>query len=82
MGWTYYRQIRENTDYTLVAWVDRQYGKYADSDPKIRSVESIWKMDYDYIVIAIEEEWTAMEIISSLREMGVPEEKIVWGLSI
>ncbi len=82
MGWTYYRQIRENTDYTLVAWVDRQYGKYADSDPKIRSVESIWKMNYDYIVIAIEEEWTAMEIISSLREMGVPEEKIVWGLSI
>lgn len=82
MGWTYYRQIRENTDYTLVAWVDRQYGKYADTDPEIRSVESIWKLDYDYIVIAIEEEWTAMEIISSLREMGVPEEKIVWGLSI
>ena len=65
-----------------MAWVDSQFGMYADSDPKIRSVEIICKMDYDYIVIAIEEEWTAMEIISSLREMGVPEEKIVWGLSI
>lgn len=82
MGWTYYEQIKDNRDYTLTAWVDRQYGKYTDAVPKIQPVESIQTLDYDYIVIAIEEEWTALEIISSLKEMGVPEEKIVWSLSI
>lgn len=82
MGWTYYGQIRDNRDYTLVAWVDRQYEKYADTVPKIRPVESIQELAYDYIVIAIEEEWTAMEIIDSLKELGVPEGKIVWSLSI
>ncbi len=82
MGWTYYEQIKENTDYKLVAWVDRQYEKYAGVSPRIWPVESIQELVYDYIVIAIEEEWTALEIIASLKESGVPEEKIIWSLSI
>lgn len=82
MGWTYYEQIKDSTDYVLAAWVDRQYQKYADVSPKIQSVETIHTLDYDYIVIAIEEEWTALQIISSLKEAGVPEEKIIWCLSI
>lgn len=82
MGWTYYEQIKDSADYTLAAWVDRQYEKYADAAPKIQSVECIHTLEYDYIVIAIEEEWTALEIISSLQEAGVPEEKIVWSLSV
>ena len=82
MGWTYYEQIKDSKDYTLAAWVDRQYQKYADVSPVIQSVESIHALDYDYIVIAIEEERTALEIISSLKKAGVPEEKIIWSLSL
>lgn len=81
MGWTYYEQIKENSDYELVGWVDRQYEKYAGHKAGIGPVESIRELDYDYVVIAIEEEKTALEIIDSLKELGVSEDKIVWSLS-
>lgn len=82
MGWTYYEQIKDNENYELVGWVDRQYEKFADRLPKISSVESIREMLYDYVVIAIEEEKTAMEIITSLKQLGVSSDKIVWSLSM
>lgn len=82
MGWSYYEQIKDNENYELVGWVDRQYEKYADRLPKISSVESIREMVYDYIVIAIEEEKTALEIMASLKKLGIAGEKIVWSLSV
>lgn len=82
MGWSYYEQIKDNENYELVGWVDRQYEKYADRLPKISSVESIREMVYDYIVIAIEEEKAALEIIASLKKLGIAGDKIVWSLSV
>jgi len=82
MGWSYYEQIKDNENYELVGWVDRQYEKYADRLPKISSVESIREMVYDYIVIAIEEEKTALEIMASLKKLGIAGDKIVWSLSV
>ncbi len=89
MGWTYYGQIKDNPDYVLTGWVDRQYEKYAGHKPvtcegrelTISSVESIGGMDFDYVVIAIEEERTALEIMASMKALGVPGDKIVWSLS-
>lgn len=81
MGWTYYEQIKNNEDYELTGWVDRQYEKYEGRLPKINSVESIRGMVYDYVVIAIEEEKTALEIMDSLKRLGIPSNKIVWSLS-
>lgn len=82
MGWTYYEQIKDQEDYKLVGWVDRQYEKFMGKQPKISSVESIGRMSFDYIVIAIENRKTAMEIKDSLKKMEIPDEKIVWSLSI
>lgn len=82
LGWTYYEQIQNNIDYKLVGWVDRQYEKFAGKEPVISSVDCICKMDYDYIVIAVEDEKVAMEIRSSLKVMGVPGSRIVWSLSL
>lgn len=89
MGWAYYGQIKDNQDYELVGWVDRQYEKYTGHKPvtgtgrelSIGSVESIRDMDFDYVVVAIEEEKTALGIINSLKELGIPGDKIVWSLS-
>ncbi|MDE7016884.1 MAG: hypothetical protein K2P65_04810 [Lachnospiraceae bacterium] len=89
MGWTYYGQIKDNPDYVLTGWVDRQYEKYVGHKPvtcegrelTISSVESIGGMDFDYVVIAIEEERTALEIMASMKALGVPGDKIVWSLS-
>lgn len=82
MGWTYYNQIKDYADYELAGWVDRQYDRYMNNTPRITSVESICDMEYDYVVIAIEDEKIALEIITTLKDMGIPAEKIVWSLSI
>lgn len=82
MGWTFYEQIKNSMDYELVGWVDKNYEKFIGHQPLISSVDTIPQMDYDYIVIAIEDEKTAMEIKDSLREMGIPVTKIVWSLSL
>lgn len=82
MGWAYYEQIKNHEDYKLVGWVDQQYEKFMGKQPKISPVESIGQMSFDYIVIAIENRKTAMEIMNSLKKMEIPDEKIVWSLSI
>lgn len=81
MGWTYYEQIKDNGDYELAGWVDRQYEKFTGQNPKISPVESISCIDFDYIVIAVEEERVAMEIIDILKGIGISADKIVWSLS-
>lgn len=61
--------------------MDRQYEKFTGQNPKISPVESISCIDFDYIVIAVEEERVAMEIIDILKGIGISTDKIVWSLS-
>lgn len=82
LGWAYYEQIKDNIDYELVGWVDRQNERFAGKDPRISPVESILHMDFDYLVIAIEDERTALEIKENLIGMGISATKIVWSLSM
>ncbi len=105
VGREYYEQLRDNLNFTVVLWVDKNADKinsdikhdtdYTISrsgdagtsfgekqDMKISAVEEIRTADYDYIVIAVEDESVAAKIRSTLRGMGVADEKIVWDLSI
>lgn len=79
VGREYYEQLRDNPNFTVALWVDKNADKM---DMKINAVEEIRTADYDYIVIAVEDESVAAKIRSTLRGMGVADEKIVWDLSI
>lgn len=81
MGWNYYRQIKDLADYELAGWVDKQYKQFEGKLPVISPVESIHQMNYDYIVIAVEDESTADSIKAVLRAMGIAESRIIWSLS-
>ncbi|MCM1231292.1 MAG: glycosyltransferase family 2 protein [Ruminococcus flavefaciens] len=82
MGWAYYEQIKDSKEYELVGWVDQQYKKFKGKLPRITSLESVHQMTFDYLVIAIEDERTALEIKDFWKEAGIPEEKIIWSLSM
>ncbi len=79
VGREYYEQLWDNPNFTVVLWVDKNADKM---DMKISAVEEIRTADYDYIVIAVEDESVAAKIRSTLHGMGVADEKIVWDLSI
>lgn len=70
------RALDGTDDYQLVLWVDQNEERPAVLNYEIRSVKDILKVDYDYIVIAVIYEKTALEIKEQLLNIGVNEEKI------
>lgn len=73
VGESYYEQILENRYCNIVAWVDKN-----KKGRQIILPEEMLDLEYSWIVIAIENEETAMEIIEELRFHGIPERKICW----
>lgn len=74
-GHTFYKQLKRSSYCRIVGWVDRNYSIYADQE--IQPVTAIKDMEYDYIVIAIESEVTSEHVKSSLKNMGIEEDKII-----
>lgn len=70
----YVRNVQENT---LVCWVDKKYEElqenYKVCDPQI-----IKKIKFDYIIISMLRNETVKSAKAELKEMGIPEDKILW----
>lgn len=62
----------------IVAWVDTNYMNYQRDDCYIEAPEIIRRISFDFIIIAVDDYYTAKEIILFLNELGVKKEKIVW----
>lgn len=75
VGQTFYRQMEKTKFCKVVCWVDQNYQLYNKSE--IQSVESINKVDYDYILIAVYGKESAVIIKDNLIKMGVDSSKIV-----
>lgn len=76
VGQEYMKQVSMCDRIQCVGWVDRNYDKMPMlrvDDPKI-----MLERDYDLIVIAIENEKVALEIIDELEGMGIERNKILW----
>ncbi len=78
VGKSFFKQIRENEDYTLCVWVDRNYGKIAGTDYNIVSPGYLTETEFDHVIIAIADIEVALDIIDDLRKLGIPAHKIVW----
>lgn len=75
VGKVYYKQVKY-TDYCKVsAWCDKQYQSLGDGycDP-----EEIAAMEFDAIVIAVNDKDTAEKIAVELQHTGIESGKIIW----
>lgn len=73
--------IEQNEKYrfcNIIFWVDKNYKNIQSKNNKIENPQIIKETTFDYIVIAINDYYTALQIAEYLYEMGVPQSKIVW----
>lgn len=73
--------IQQNKEYEfcdIIMWVDKNY-KHSPVD--VKSPVEIGKIDYDLVLVAVENAGLALEIKEELIQMEIPENKIVWSES-
>ena len=75
VGRTYYRQIKYSGYCRIVAWVDYNY---AEKRMGVVAPDIIFSSNYDFIVLAINDENVAKKIMQEFIEKGIEEKKIIW----
>lgn len=68
--------LKSNKDYNVVLWVDREYEDLKQKGIIVESPQSILRVPYDCIVVAITRDAVAKKIKESLMDMGIAEDKI------
>lgn len=62
----------------IIYWVDRNYENIKCTEKTIESPQIIGSVQYDYIIIAVDDYYLASQIAENLHKENVPKEKIVW----
>lgn len=78
VGKNYYNELTSGRYAEVIAWVDRDYEAYAKAGYPVRSPEEIPDLQYDLILIAIEDGDTAAKIKDGICAKGISEEKVIW----
>ena len=78
VGKAYYKELGVQNKYVVVKWVDRDYKKYRQQGYEVDSPESIKETEYDVILIAVQNEDVAEEIMEYTRKLTGESSKIVW----
>lgn len=78
IGTNYYHYIKEKGVYQLVAWVDEAAEKYRSHGKTVEDIETIFRTEYDLIIIAVMEKKLSQIIRNGLCKKGISEDKIVW----
>ena len=81
VGQDYYQSIKNMYYIDIVGWVDKQYTKYVASGLPVESVEHIFNMQYDAILIAVENGELADKIKKELMGRGIDSDRIIWDSS-
>ena len=76
VGELYAHQLRTQNYGELRVWVDGSWERMENQ--MISSPEKLVETQFDYVVIAIDNLDTIMDIREKLLSMGIPENKIVW----
>lgn len=76
VGNDFWSQLEKNPEINVVGWLDLNYKKIASQ--RITGLNSLPKMEYDYILIAINAVDAVEQIRQMLEQIGVPEQKILW----
>lgn len=78
IGRNYYIYIKETGACQVTAWVDAAADNYRDTGEDVRNIETIFQVDYDFLLIAVMAKKTAQSIRMDLCKRGVPDSKILW----
>jgi len=80
IGNIYYNQVKSLNYANKILWVDKNYARY--NDTRITNIEYLKNVtDYDYIVIAIENEGIAKDVIDYISNIATLSNiKIVWNI--
>lgn len=78
VGRTFLKQLELTKYCQVLAVCDKQYDKIHDLHTKMIPIEAIGMFDYDYIVIAIEQEKTAEIIKKALIDQQLDSSRIIW----
>lgn len=73
VGKAYYSELNMIPYCQVVLWVDKRA-----NIENVASVNSIVTVDYDYVVIAIHNQYVIKSVKGDLISLGVSEDKIVW----
>lgn len=76
IGYSLMRYLDQSKDYQVMLWVDRNKKRKVLPGYDISSVDDISTVDYDFIVIAVQNADMAREIKDFLIRKDVPEKKI------
>lgn len=77
IGQSLVKQIDLLKSCELVSWLDNNYKKI--NNPRVKSVEQITDMEYDFVVIAMKNKDNSVDIIKEqLVGLGVDKNKIIW----
>lgn len=74
-GFQLRKQLRKYVNINVVAWIDRNYEKF-DKQLDIKDIVYLKNIEYDYILIAIENVEVVHEIICELLDRGMDYKKI------
>lgn len=77
VGQSYRKQLEKIRYCCVVLWVDKNYERYPLYE--ISPVEKIKTVQYDSIIIAINNNKIRNEVIEKLKAWGVEEERIIYG---
>lgn len=81
VGISYWNSIKNGSYATVISWVDGNYQNVFMEEAVLEAPESISEKEFDYVVIAVEEERAKEAIRNKLIGMGVDEKKIVWKIN-
>lgn len=79
IGRVYRRQIEKTKYCKVVSWVDQNYIELSLQGLPVEDPNTIWKLKFDYVVIANGKERIQKEIKLYLIGMGIQKEQIVAG---
>jgi FlaA1/EpsC-like NDP-sugar epimerase len=78
VGKSVYEQITSYEKIKIVGWVDKNYKEIHCDYRNICAPDIIQSLDYDYILIAVENEDIAKQIKENLIESHVEKDDIMW----
>lgn len=78
IGTNYYNYIKETGVCQVAAWVDAAADDYRDTGKDVRNIETIFQVEYDFLLIAVMAKKVAQSIRMDLCKRGVPDSKILW----
>lgn len=78
VGQDYLLQLSKYHKCEIVYWIDKEYEKIHCSYREIVDPEDVLDKDYDFILIAVENQELAIKMKTFLLEKEISEEKIIW----